>query len=325
MKKFLLATLVFLTFSCASDPQQIVSDTPSWYISPAANNSENLYGVAEGYTLEEATKYALADAASRLMVTISSDSSLLREENKNGVNEEMRQRVRQNVEKINFTNFSVSKSAKFKEKFYVEVEIKRDPFIAEQNQQLGFLEKQVSDLEKNSIGKNTIQKRNSLIKILDLEKEIELKARIVYGAGVKINLTEKLNRVAYFRDQLNSLSDNVEFYLSGNSSPEISKVIRNFLNRDKLKVSPTIDRSNNHQVVVAIKSKTKANKIYGSYMVKLEINFENSSASKIIASNSVEVSGSSAISEEEAFSAAIASLREEIEDKGVLKIIGILN
>lgn len=323
MKKILLTTLIFLSLSCSSAAPN-PDASPDWYVSPKENNFEKLYGVAEGYTLEESTKYALADAASRLMVNISSSSNLIREENSNSTNEEMRQQVRQNVEKINFTNFRVSKSAKIGPKFYAEVTVERKPFLDEQQQQLSFLERQVADLEKNLAGKNAIQKRNNLIKILDFEKEIELKSYILKGAGVDLDVGKKLEKVADFRNQLNALSDNIEFYFTPYSDAKVAKILRNYLNKEKLKIVEGPDKSGHDQIAIQARVKAKNNKIYSSFMVRLEVDIANMAGGKTIASNSIEVSGSSAINMEEAADAALVAFGEEVEKQGVLKVIGIL-
>lgn len=322
----LISTFAVLAFfaatSCATTPEKS-GKTPAWYITPKQNNADNLYGISVGQTLEEATKYALADAASRLMVNLSSESNLTREENKSGVNEEMRQKVRQNIEKISFTGFRVTRSQKSGVQIFVEVEITRDSFLREQREKIEFLSKKISDLDKNSLGKNTIQRRNSLLKILDLGKELELKSRVLAGAGENIDLTAKLNLLADFSNQLEKLSDKVEFYFEMNSPKEITKIIRSALNKEKLKVSPSRNESNPNQVVIRVKSSSKSNKIYEAFLTKLEVDFENLADEKVVASNTVEVTGSSSISEKESEAAALATLSEKISSDGILKIIGI--
>jgi hypothetical protein len=316
--------VIFLLTSCATPPKDAL-EVPSWFATPKQNNTENLYGIGSGYTLEEATKYALADAASRLMVSISSESNLLREENNISSNEEMRQNVKQNIEKINFTNFKVIKSERLNQKFFVQTQIERQPFINDQKERISFLERQISDLDKNSLGKNTIQRRNSLLKILGLTSELELKSRILAGAGENINLKEKLNRSADFQNQLEKLSDKTEFYFEINSPKEISQIIRNYLNKEKIKIAPSRNNSNQNQIVIRIKSSSNSNKIYEAFLTKLEIDFENLADEKVVASNSVEVTGSSSISEKEAYAASLKSLEEKITADGILKIIGITN
>ena len=98
MFKFLtlITSSLFILLSVAAAKDSI-KDLPSWYVSPKQNNASSLYGVGEGFSLEEATKTALADAAARLIVTISSESTLLREENQNSSNEESRQQINQNI------------------------------------------------------------------------------------------------------------------------------------------------------------------------------------------------------------------------------------
>lgn len=316
--------LIFFTITACSANKQSSLNTPSWYISPKQNTSENLYGVASGANLEEATKSALADAAARLMVSISSDSNLLREEDKSGINEEMRQQVKQNIEKIDFANFKVSRSEKASSQLFVEVEIRRSPFIFDQKDKIEFAERQVADLEKNLSGANPIQKRVSLLKILDLEKQIELSSRILAGAGENISVKEKLARLANFQNQFNQLTDKIEFYFEINSSKEIAQTIRTALNKEKIKIANSRSNSAN-QITIAIKSSSRVSEIYGAYITKLQINFENISGGKTLASNSIEVTGSSTIGEKESYLAATKSLEDKIAQDGILKVIGIIN
>ena len=316
--------IIFTTTYCANHSNNNLNTTPSWYVSPKQNDAQNIYGIAEGDTLEEATKYSLADAAARLMVSISSESNLIREENQAGTNEEMRQQVKQNIEKINFTNFKISKSEKLGQKFFIEVQINRDSFINEQKENLSFLEKQIDDLAKNieKSQTNLVQKRNSLIKIIDLSKQVDLKARILFGAGENINLKEKLTRFANFQNQLNNSSDKIEFYFDIKSSKEITQIIRNALNKEKIKIASAPNKSSN-QIVIKVVSKSRTSEIYGAYITKLEVDFANLSGTSVIASNSVEVSGSSTISEKESYLASIKSLEERISQNGILNIIGL--
>ena len=81
IQKLFFTFLLLITFAESSFSKS--NDLPSWFIKPRANNIDMIYGVAEGFTLEEATKTALADAAGRLMVSISSESELIKEENQN--------------------------------------------------------------------------------------------------------------------------------------------------------------------------------------------------------------------------------------------------
>ena len=325
MNKFFAIIAILIISSCAAPAGKQSAANPSWYISPKQNNAEFLYGVAEGHTLEEATRYALADAAARLLVSISSQSSMIREENQNSVNEEMRQNVRQNVEKIDFSNFEVSRSEKLGEQFYIEVQIARFDFINQQKERVAILEKKMADLDKNAATKNPLQKRNDLIASLALGKELELRARIIAGAGENINLKEKLERIAALENELNKISDKIEFFIEPSSSKEVAQVVRSALNKEKIAISQVRKDASLGQISLKISTKSKTENIYGAFITKLEIDFENSIGSKTLASKTLEVTGSSSLNAHESHSAAVKSFEEKIAQDGALKTLGILN
>lgn len=328
MQKKLFQQILFFTFSCifiscSLQATAKTDDVPSWFLQPKQNDSSSLYGVGQGFTLEEATKSALADAAARMTVSISSESTMLREENQNSVNEETRQKIKQNIEKIDFVNFQTSRSQKFDAQIYVEVQIPRDQFISAQKDKLGFLDRQILDLQKNLPVQNMIQKRNSLLKISDLAKQGEIVARILESNGSKGGVKEKLALIAQTQNELNKLSDKVEFYFDIKSPGEIASIIRNALNKEKIKITKTQSNVAN-QVQIAIHSQKTNGEVYGAFITKIKIDFENKSVGKVVASNSIEVSGSSTISEKESYAAALESLKERIAQDGILKILGII-
>ena len=180
-------------------------------------------------------------------------------------------------------------------------------------------------MDKNSLGKNPIQRRNSLIKITELSKELELKSMIIRGAGEQFNLKDKLELIAKFQNELEKSSDKIEFFFDPTCPKEITQIIRNNLNKDKLKIASKFDKNDENQVLIKIESVSKTNHIYESHMTKNKIDFENLSQGKVIASNSIEATGSSTISERESYLASLKTLEEKIEKDGILKVLGILN
>ena len=322
-QKIFLSFLLLISFVASSFAKS--GDLPSWFIKPRANNIDMIYGVAEGFTLEEATKTALADAAGRLMVSISSESELIKEENQNSYNEEMRQKVRQSIEKISFAGYEVSKSEQVEKKFYVEVSVERDPFIKEQKERVEFVQKKINDLDKNSIQSNPIQRRTSLIKILDLCKELDLKARILSGAQEEIDMKGILSLIAKYQNEFEKSSSSIEFFFDSSSPKDLVQILRSALNKEKLKIAKALDKSDPNQIVIGAKYEATRNFIYGSHITKLNVDFENSSQGKIVASNNVEATGNSTIGESESTKAAIKTLEEQIQKDGVLKTLGILN
>ena len=322
IKNFFIITNLLILFFINN---AIAKDLPSWFTKPRKNNIDVLYGIGEGSTLEEATKNALADTAGKLVVSISSESQVIKEENQVSYNEELRQKVSQSIEKISFTGYEVSKSEEISNRFYVEVSIERDPFVNEQKERVEFIKNKISDLDKNSLQSNPIQRRTSLIKILDLCKELELKARILSGVQEEVDLKSILSLVSKYQNEFEKSSSSIEFFFDPSTPSDMLKIIKAGLNKDGLKVAKKIDNKDPNQIVIEAKYQATTNFIYGAHITKLAITFENSSQGKTVATNNIEVSGSSSLGESESVKAAMTKLEEKILKDGILKTIGILN
>lgn len=305
----------FLLLSCSHVEKK--SGPVSWYIQPKQNTELTMYGVAEGFTLEDATKAALSDAAARLIVSISSTSTLVREENNFSASEEMRSQIKQNIEKIDFVNFKVSRSAQVQSVIYVEVEIDRVQFLQAQKEKLDLLNRQIANLEKNIPSQNVIQKRNSYVKEIALLKQASILVQILNN-----NLKDTNIALAKAQDALNKLNNKVEFYFDIDSSKEISAILRNALNKEAIKISKE-KNGNSNQIQVSIDSSSRTGQVYGAFITKIKIDFENKSMGKVIASNSIEVSGSSSLGEKESYLSAIETLKEKVAKDGILEVLGI--
>ncbi len=320
--KIIKSLLIFLLL-----PTMILAkeSVPKWFSNPKQNDSQNLYGTASANTLEEATKYALVDLASRLIVSISSESQLTREENQQSFNEEMKQKVQQSIEKISFSNYQVTKSAQEDQKFFVEVSVEKDPFISEQQDRVQFLQKKISDLDNLLPSANFLQKHITLNKIIPLVQELELKTRIINGAGAEANLSGVLDMLAKYQNELNKSTISAEFYFDKSSNTKLVNVVKPFLNKDGFTISMVENNSSQKQIKLIAKYNSSYNFLYNTHIVKVKINFENMVQNKTIASNLFEITGNSAISEEEAINSALQIFKQQIEKNGILNILGIIN
>ncbi len=318
MKKLLSAFLLIFTFSCSSTAP---SGDISWYLSPTQNNAQSIYGVGQGHTLEEATKSALSDASARLSTTISSTSTTLLEESKYDVNEEFRQQINQNIEKIEFPNFEVTRSTTKDAATYVEVSIDRRQFVNLQKEKIEFLDNQIRNINESVRKQNIIQQRSSYTKIIDLGKQSEILTRIIYPAS-NGELKKKLKTISRAKYRLSKLNNKFEFHFKSKGNSDIYRIIQKYLNKSGIVIS-SVKTNQSNQIVMAIKSSSTTGEVYGSYITKLKINFKNYSGNKVVASNNIETSGSSTIGRNESYQAAIASLDEKVKEEGVFKVLGV--
>jgi hypothetical protein len=286
---------------------QSLSSLPAWYVRPSAFDSQNLYGTADGYNLAEASKSALDNLAGKLMTIVSSEYSLLLESNKYSTNEQSRQQISEEVAKITFNNYQISKSASYLGRIYVEISVDRDNFIADYQQKLSVLNKKMADIWQKSRKKTILEKFNDLQIINDLSFEAQSISLILTSLSANPNSKRDLDLYGSYQNSYQDLANEMEFFIENENSPKslINKVV-NILNQKNLRVVRRKNLNNPNLVIIKINSQIIENKIYGSHIAKLKTDFKLlSNQNKIIKSTSFENTGSSVISQKEALNAAI--------------------
>ena len=328
---FTLFLFLFCSNINAKSNKNNNQDLPEWYVTPKSNNAKKLYGVAEGVNLEDATQAALVDLSARLLTTISSETNSIAEENKYSVNEEIRKNVKQNIEKIEFTDYKITESKQVEGKFYIQLEVNRSKFVKQQNEKITFLEQQIADYESSMNSEenknNPIKRASNLKKILDNYSQVEILTKIIIGAGEDVDMSSKLTNIAKYRKQLENINDLSEFFIEQDISSQnlsnIKKIITKSLNKNGFKIATNRNKNNQNQILIKIEADYDSNFIYENHMVKVKIQFNNYLGNNISASNNIELSGASTISEKQAVESAIASLNDKIANDTILKIIGI--
>jgi hypothetical protein len=312
LKKFLIISLFAGLAACASSNQpQELSQLPSWYITPKSFDNQNLYGVGEGYTLAEASQSALNNLSAKLMTSISSESSLLMESNRYGVNEQSRQNINESVAKVTFNNYQVSNSAGFSGKIYTEVTVGRDNFVKDNQQTLTDLNQKMANLYAGLQGKTILERYNDLNSINNLIPDARNITAILSSLNAaNVNLKANIDLYNTYQNAYQNLASKMEFVVEpGNTPAPVVKAVVKFLNQQNFKVVKTKNLANSDLIILQISSELTEQKIYGSNIAKLTLNFNLlSNQNKIIKSTSLEASGSSVISKAEAVNAAVAGM-----------------
>jgi hypothetical protein len=102
-----------------------VQNLPSWYLNAPNNNQDFLYGVGAASTLSQAKNEALNSLASRLFISVSSNTHFIKNsdsfENYSNINN---QEIFLEVEKIDLLNSKIEKSIKVNDEYFVLLSIK---------------------------------------------------------------------------------------------------------------------------------------------------------------------------------------------------------
>ncbi len=346
---FYLNFLIFSSFSLASVDKKL----PKWFSNPQQNNAKNLFGIASGVSSEEATRLALADLSSRLLVTISGETATLNEENNHSINQEFRQNLNQKIEQIEFSGFKTSNSAQSDGQFFVEVEINRPDFIEQQQRKICFMQKEVDGYQQENkqpeVKHNPLKIRKNLQKIDENLHKILLLEKIISGAGANININLTLEQILKNQQRTSDFGNNISFFLKINtlaSESQNSESQRQIQNSSKAvnsldmsqlksaiknKFSQAINNrgfklnssASADDIIVDIELDKTTTEIYNNKITKLILNIETIANKKTIATSKIEVSGASLNSEKMSIDAAIANLGKKFESEGIVKLLNL--
>ncbi len=341
---FYLNFLIFSSFSLATVDKKL----PKWFSNPQQNNAKKLFGIASGVSLEEATRLALADLSSRLLVTISGETSSLNEENNHSINQEFRQNLNQKIEQIEFSGFKTSNSAQSEGQFFVEVEINRPDFIAQQQQKISFMQKEVDGYQQENkqpvVKNNPLKIRKNLQKIDENLQKILLLEKIISGAGANINSNLTLEQILKNQQMTSDFGNNTSFFLKINTlasesqkqnqgssqavnsadMSQLKSAIKNkfsqAINNRGFKLNSSVSAGD---IIVDIEFDKTTTEIYNNKITKLILNIETIANNKTIATSKIEVSGASLNSEKMSIDAAIANLGKKFESEGIVKLLNL--
>lgn len=312
---------ILFLLSCTTNK---VAQEPIWYLTPKQNNEEFIYGTAQGYSMSQATKLALSDAAAKLMTTISAQTSTLIQENNFDNFEEIKQKVSENIEKINFNNYRISNSEKINQHYFIEVTIEKKPFLNEQQERLKLIQRKIAILDKSSQNTNHINRRNHLLEINELSKEASLKLRILSSNNQISNPASQLEDLLKYQIELEKFTNKIEFFIPENTNKLLKNTITKYLNKENIKIAQRRNKNNKNQILLKISLETQSYEIMENYITKTNITFKNILNNQIIASNKITLNGSSTLTKEKSFSSSIQDLENRLQDEDILQIIGIL-
>ena len=323
LKKIIVLSFVCIATACYSDMQD--NNVPEWYVNPPKNDAAYLYGVGEGYNIDNASKVALKNLSSKLMVTISSKSELTRKENTYDYVEESNQKINEEVPNLTFNNYVVQKNEYKNGIIYVVVAVDRSQFINDNMKDLNRINARIGNLDVDSKNEHILFRRQNLIEINKLSKEAEKITRILGSLTSNVNTDKDIKNYLEHQKELDTVNDKIVFFVKEQQTPEeVLEVLKNEINANNIKLINSITTNINQKYLTILEVKTykTTKQIYGTINTKLNIYLSlKDSQNKILASNQIEVSGSSVISEEQAIKSASTNLKNKISQKGIIEYI----
>jgi hypothetical protein len=297
MRKFLIL-LMFLVPLAACDgmlPKKQPA-VPAWVLAPPNDSREWFWGVGEGQDLDAAKRAGLKDIAAKLRVSISGqlDSHVTVDNNK--VDRQAHTRISEEVQKTEFSNYVVDKTAQSANGFFVLVKVDRLAFVRDLKAKLANLDATIQPVANALDSKTPLERFIALRRLQPgLDKGVGY-AQLLIGAESANSGggdgAAHLRNYESLRQQAKQALSGVVFQIQAHAEDaDLAAAVATWLNESGIRTDPGQTRGGN---LLAISSSSRNDEIYGSKMTKLTASLRVSDdQGRILASREFTSSGSS--------------------------------
>lgn len=322
----MVLSISFTGCGSAKRVEVVQKQLPSWYVHPPRSTSSELYAVGEGKSKREAIDNALAQLASTLSVSISSDFRAKRVVKEGRVNSSDATYVNQTqseVKKIRITNYQLLNAVQLGFK-RVAVLVKADKATLfkglkdELDEQFGVIESR----QKN------IQKQNALKQLGFYDKSLQELHNLQNTLSVMKVLEEKFDMSVYLKkyqalqEKRDAILNKISFSIRTDAGAKrFAPAVESGLTKEKFRIKTAADK---YHFTVFMSAKIKRAQAYGFNIARAELSFTTKdSYGQIIATNVLHLDGQSSQGYEIALQDVTKKLNAKIKKEGIFKILNL--
>lgn len=313
----LIASILILSVYVLTNPVQASNSAPpAWVIEPPVDTPDMMWGVGEGDDLDSAKRSALKDVAARLRVTISASIESRVTVSQDSVDRFSRTSMSEDVQRTEFKNFKLEKSALSGDGVYALVSVDRRAFIADTEQKLVAAEKEIADRLAGSESRSLIENFVAQQKALPWMEMAVASSQLLSAADPGFDINRLTNHQAALSKARSAAGELIFDIKADKGSLDVANAFRTFLNESGMRVG-------GGGAPLLIDTSIVQDTIYGSHTVQLRINLSVLDAKKRnLASKEFTTHGSSVTNYRLARQAALKSLGEKLRDAGPLVALG---
>ncbi len=294
MRKLLIYFVFLLPLAgCVSLlPKKPAPVAPAWVLSAPGDSREWFWGVGEGPDLDTAKRGALKDIAARLRVSISGQLDSQLTVNNNQVDRQSRSRISEEVQKTEFSNYVIEKTAQSETGFYVLAKVDRQAFIRDLKNKLGNINGRIQPVSAGLDTQPPLERFVALRRIQpDLEKATGY-AQLLIGAEPGGEGVGHLRNYESLQQRSRETVAGLVFEIQTRAEDQdLAAAMTSYLNENGIRTEFNRGGLGN---VLSMTSSTQSDAIYGSKLVKLKIMLNvKDDQGRTLASRDYAVSGAS--------------------------------
>jgi hypothetical protein len=317
----LILSIFFIGCNSSNTPivlvkEHKVQNLPSWYLSAPNNNQDFLYGIGAALTLSQAKNEALNSLASRLFISISSNTHSIKSsdsfENYSSINN---QEIFLEVEKIDLLNSKIEKSIKVNDEYFVLLSIDRKKLFKEYFFKLDIIDRKISQFYDKAINLSNIFTISYSKEILDLIDEALLLTKKLSVINEDFNKSQYDLKYHKIKFDLLNLRKNIKLKIKSN---HFLKSLKSYISRNNILLS-----NKNFDAIVSSFENINYSKYNNWFIAKCNISVEILVNAEVLSTNNFTIIGRSTHSNFQALENAKKSLEKKLLNIDINNFLGI--
>jgi hypothetical protein len=317
----LILSIFFIGCNSSNTPivlvkEHKVQNLPSWYLSAPNNNQDFLYGIGAALTLSQAKNEALNSLASRLFISISSNTHSIKSsdsfENYSSINN---QEIFLEVEKIDLLNSKIEKSIKVNDEYFVLLSIDRKKLFKEYFFKLDAIDRKISQFYDKAINLSNIFTISYSKEILDLIDEALLLTKKLSVINENFNKSQYDLKYHKIKFDLLNLRKNIKLKIKSN---HFLKSFKSYISKNNILLS-----NKNFDAIVSSFENINYSKYNNWFIAKCNISVEILVNAEVLSTNNFTIIGRSTHSNFQALENAKKSLEKKLLNIDINNFLGI--
>jgi len=316
-----LIVLALTLCLCACAGLRFELPAPDWVLNPPRDTAEWYWGVGEGDDLETARRAALRDIAARFRVSIAGNMESQMTVQNQMVERAARSRISEVVQKTEFTQASLEKTASAKGGLYALVKVDRRAFVRETQARFDSLNRQVLDASRNLESKTPIEQYMALRAALPPIEQAVAAAQLLRVADPANSARDALPRLEALQQKALSAANLLVFSLHHKpADADIAQVVTTFLNANGMRVAaPGRDA-----LPLSITASAREQMLFGNRNLRLQLTLNlRDERQRNIASREYLINGNSLNTFEAARQDAMRELARVMNEAGAPAALGL--
>ena len=319
----ILSITIVLASGCLTVPAAPAQPPiPDWLQTPPSDSKKHIYGIGEGFNLDEAKQSALRDIAGKLATNVSSNSESKASDHDGKSSRYFRQKVNTFIKDTKLSSYETIKAVQQQGQFYVLVAMSREKFVKENQARLDDISEQIQAYLSGVSSKNNLLQLVNYNKVLKLS--LQAKDLLALMRVTDSSFDEKPYLSAYlsYQQKEKALTEKTQFSLKPTQAMKpLSLQIKKTLQMSGFQV----DTSKEADSVIEVVGVVTRNEIFSTKNVSIKFEIlVKTNTNQLIKSSRYHLNGSSTSSFAMARDGALNQFTAKIRSKtDIYKLLGM--